>query len=184
VALIRARMRIYLEDANAEREDEVLRAMRQSSKLHAPWLASPPKTPARFERFIRGAHSETRRTFYVLNEERAFVGVITIAEIVRGLFKSAYLSYFAVAPYAGRGYMSAGLEAVVRRAFGEMRLHRLEANIQPKNLRSKALVQRCGFELEGYSKRYLKIGGRWRDHERWAITKESFQARKRSKKRR
>jgi ribosomal-protein-alanine N-acetyltransferase len=176
-------MRIYLEDAHAEREAELLSAVRRSRKVHRPWMA-PPDTRAKFQLFIRGAHSDTRRTFYVLNEERALVGVITIAEVVRRLFKSAYLSYFAVAPYAGRGYMGAGLEAVVRRAFGEMRLHRLEANIQPKNLRSKALVQRCGFELEGYSKRYLKIGGRWRDHERWAITKESFQKSKRAKTRR
>jgi ribosomal-protein-alanine N-acetyltransferase len=175
-------MRIYLEDANAEREKEFLSAVRRSRKLHTPWLAATPNTRARFDRFIRGAHSTTRRTFYVLNEERAFVGVITVAEIVRGFFNSAYLSYFAVTPYAGLGYMTAGLDAVLRTAFGEMRLHRLEANIQPKNLPSKALVQRCGFELEGFSKRYLKIGGRWRDHERWAITKEAFQQRKRAKK--
>jgi [ribosomal protein S5]-alanine N-acetyltransferase len=175
-------MRIYLEDVHAAREDEFLQAVRRSHELHAPWMA-PPATPAAFQRFVHGARTDNRRTFYVLTEERAFAGVITVAEIVRGLFKSAYLSYFSVAPYAGQGYMSAGLDAVLRVAFGELGLHRLEANIQPKNLRSKALVERCGFELEGYSKRYLKIGGRWRDHERWAITKEAFQKRKRSKKR-
>src|SRR5688500_13360250 len=166
-------MRIYLEDAHAGREDEFLRGVRRSRKAHSAWMA-PPATRAKFERFIKGAHNERRRTFYVLNEERAFVGVITIAEIVRGLFKSAYLSYFGVIPYDGRGYMTAGLDAVLRRAFGEMRLHRLEANIQPKNARSKALVERAGFVLEGYSKHYLKIAGRWRDHERWAITKEAY----------
>jgi len=169
-------MRIYLEDVTAEREREFLDAVRRSRKLHKPWMA-PPATPELFQRFATAAHSPTRRTFYVLNEQRAFVGVITIAEIVRGLFQSAYLSYFAVAPYAGRGYMSAGLEAVLRIAFGEMRLHRLEANIQPGNTRSIELVQRAGFELEGYSKRYLKIAGRWRDHERWAITKEMVRKR-------
>jgi [ribosomal protein S5]-alanine N-acetyltransferase len=65
--------------------------------------------------------------------------------------------------------MREGLNAVVRHAFKNMKLHRLEANIQPNNLRSIRLVQACGFSQEGFAPRYLKIGGRWRDHERWAI---------------
>ena len=62
--------------------------------------------------------------------------------------------------------MRAGLTAVVRHTFRTLRLHRLEANIQPGNAPSIALVKTCGFALEGFSPRYLKIGGRWRDHER------------------
>jgi ribosomal-protein-alanine N-acetyltransferase len=68
--------------------------------------------------------------------------------------------------------MSAGLDLVVERAFGELGLHRLEANIQPKNRRSIELVRRAGFRCEGLSRRYLQIAGRWRDHERWALTVE------------
>jgi ribosomal-protein-alanine N-acetyltransferase len=78
--------------------------------------------------------------------------------------------------------MSAGLELVLARAFGELGLHRLEANIQPKNLRSKELVRRSGFRCEGLSPRYLKIAGRWRDHERWAITVEDRRRTPRSRK--
>jgi RimJ/RimL family protein N-acetyltransferase len=99
-------------------------------------------------------------------------GVINLSEIVRGSFESAYLGYYALAPHAGKGFMSAGLELVLDRAFGELGLHRLEANIQPKNQRSIELVRRAGFRCEGLSRRYLKIAGRWRDHERWAITLE------------
>jgi ribosomal-protein-alanine N-acetyltransferase len=66
------------------------------------------------------------------------------------------------------------MELVLRRAFSDLRLHRLEANIQPGNTRSIALVQRCRFEREGFSPRYLKVGGRWRDHERWAIRVEQW----------
>jgi ribosomal-protein-alanine N-acetyltransferase len=101
-------------------------------------------------------------------------GVVNVSEVVRGPFRSAYLGYFAFAPHQGCGYMSAGLAAVVKEAFRVLKLHRLEANIQPGNTASIALVKRLGFRKEGYSERYLKIGGRWRDHERWAITVERW----------
>jgi ribosomal-protein-alanine N-acetyltransferase len=65
--------------------------------------------------------------------------------------------------------MTEGLTLVTRHAFRELKLHRLEANIQPANIASIALVKRCGFSREGYSPDYLKIRGRWRDHERWAL---------------
>jgi ribosomal-protein-alanine N-acetyltransferase len=70
--------------------------------------------------------------------------------------------------------MSEGLRAVIDAAFGELGLHRLEANIQPTNARSLALVQRLGFHKEGYSPRYLRLDGDWRDHERWALRSEDW----------
>jgi len=101
-------------------------------------------------------------------------GVINVSEIVRGSFQSAYLGYYAFEPFAGRGFMRAGLSMVISRCFAELRLHRLEANIQPDNARSIALVKGLGFRLEGFSPRYLKIGGRWRDHERWALLSDNW----------
>jgi ribosomal-protein-alanine N-acetyltransferase len=97
------------------------------------------------------------------------VGVITLTNVVLGAFRSGYLGFFAFAGFERRGYMTLGLSAVIRHAFAQLKLHRLEANIQPGNLASVALVRRCGFTKEGYSPAYLKLGGRWRDHERWAI---------------
>ena len=104
-------------------------------------------------------------------------GVININEIVRGRFCSGYLGYYALVPHNGRGYMKRGLRAVISEAFGKHKLHRLEANIQPDNEISRCLVQRLGFRLEGFSPRYLKIAGRWRDHERWALTAEEWKKR-------
>lgn len=102
-------------------------------------------------------------------EDGAIAGVINISEIVLGIFRSGYLGYYAFAGFERRGLMREGLQGVVRHAFRKLKIHRLEANIQPGNVASIALAASCGFSKEGYSPRYLKIAGRWRDHERWAI---------------
>ena len=105
------------------------------------------------------------------------VGVVNLMEIVANPFyQGAYLGYHGMAALAGRGLMTEAVRLAAACAFGELGLHRLEANIQPGNARSIALAKRSGFELEGFSPRYLKIGGRWRDHERWAIRVESWRA--------
>ena len=100
-------------------------------------------------------------------------------QIVRVRLQSAYVGYYAFTPHAGRGYMTEGLTLALRRAFGPLRLHRVEANIQPGNEPSRALARRLGFRREGFSPRYLKIGGRWRDHERWALLAEDWLRRRR-----
>ncbi len=97
------------------------------------------------------------------------VGVVNLNEIVAGVFQNAYLGYHSMAALAGRGLMTEAVRLAAAHAFGALGLHRLEANIQPGNLRSVALVKRLGFRLERFSPRYLRIGGEWRDHERWAL---------------
>ena len=97
-----------------------------------------------------------------------------MSQIFRSGFQNAYLGYYVGAQYAGQGHMTEALQLLLRFAFKDLRLHRLEANIQPGNVASIALVKRAGFVLEGYSKRYLKICGRWRDHERWAILADDW----------
>jgi ribosomal-protein-alanine N-acetyltransferase len=100
--------------------------------------------------------------------------VINLNAIVRGAFHNAFLGFYALAPFQGRGLVRAGLQQVIRRAFGPLGLHRLEANIQPDNARSSALVLSLGFRLEGFSPRYLQVAGRWRDHDRYALTVEEW----------
>jgi [ribosomal protein S5]-alanine N-acetyltransferase len=112
-------------------------------------------------------------------EDGELAGVFNVSEIVHGSFRSGYLGYYAFQPWHHRGYMKRGLRAVLDEVFGRNRLHRLEANIQPGNESSRRLVQGAGFRLEGFSPRYLKVAGRWRDHERWAITAEEWRSMRR-----
>jgi RimJ/RimL family protein N-acetyltransferase len=67
-----------------------------------------------------------------------------------------------------------GLQAVLTDVFRVHQLHRLEANIQPDNETSRHLARALGFRFEGFSPRYLKVAGRWRDHERWALTADEW----------
>jgi len=110
----------------------------------------------------------------VLRETDDLVGVINLNNLIRGGFQSAFLGYYGFSPYLGTGLMYQGMLLVLKYAFSTLKLHRLEANIQSGNSASIRLVQKCGFVREGFSRRYLKICGRWKDHERWAILAEDF----------
>ncbi len=160
--------KIHLRPPGPGDEANFLNLVRASRALHALWV-KPPATPEQFSAYLDRADQDDMACFLVTEPSAgALCGVINLSNIVRGAFRSAYMGYYGFAPMAGKGYMRAGVKAVVREAFGNLGLHRLEANIQPDNVASIALVRACGFMLEGYSPRYLKIGGRWRDHERWA----------------
>ena len=157
---------------------EFLEAAARSRMLHRPWVHAPNDRES-FRAWV-AAGRDPRFLAYLLCLEDGgdFVGVVNASEIVRGIFQSAYLGFYAFAPFAGKGLMSEGLALVLQELFRKEGLHRVEANIQPDNRASKALVKRAGFRKEGYSPRYLKIGGRWRDHERWALLAEEWRARR------
>ncbi|HMB34243.1 MAG TPA: GNAT family protein, partial [Methylomirabilota bacterium] len=108
----------------------------------------------------------------------AILGAINLNEIIRGPAQSAFLGYWIGAAHARQGYMTEALSLALRHAFGSLRLHRVEANILPVNVPSIALVRRAGFHYEGYSPGYLKIDGRWEDHERWALVADRWKRRR------
>ena len=157
---------------SAEDAPEVFEAITRSRALHEPWVA-PPAGLAELQEHL-GQSPGVRISYGVREGAGHLVGVININSIIRGAFQSAFLGYYAFTPYQGRGFMHAGLVAVVDLAFGEHQLHRVEANVQPGNLRSARLVRRVGFRLEGHSPRYLWINGEWRDHDRYALTAEEW----------
>jgi [ribosomal protein S5]-alanine N-acetyltransferase len=169
---VRRADRVTIRPPRASDEGKYIAAVRGSRKLHRPWV-SPVASPKAFRAKL-GSRPTQASFFIFLRESKALAGVVDVTEIVRGCFQSAYLGFFALEPHAGRGLMREGLAQVIEHAFGDMGLHRLEANIQPGNDASRALVKALGFRREGYSPRYLKINRRWKDHERWAILAEDW----------
>lgn len=167
-----------------------LTAVESSRRLHRLWV-QPPSTSLRFATYVRRfsgprsrdtAHATHVGMLVCRLNDGAVVGVFNLSEIVRGAFHSAYLGYYGFAEHSRQGYMSEGLELALRVGFVTLRLHRIEANVQPDNARSISLVREGGFTREGFSRRYVKIAGRWRDHERWALLAEDWRRhRKRGK---
>jgi ribosomal-protein-alanine N-acetyltransferase len=151
--------------------------MRASRSFHRPW-ATAPTDDQRFTAYLADARRPDFDAMLVCRlEDHAIVGFFNLSQIARGPMQSAYLGYAVGKHFAGQGYMRDGMELVLRHAFLTLRLHRVEANIQPGNKASIALASGAGFRREGFSPRYLKIGGRWRDHERWAILAEDWRPR-------
>ena len=169
--------RVYLRTPARTDRDEFLTLMRKSRSFHRPWATAPTDEP-RFDAYLADARRPDFEAMLVCRlEDQAIVGFFNLSQIARGSLQSAYLGYAVGKPYAGRGYMGEAIELVLREAFASLRLHRVEANIQPDNKASIALARRAGFRREGFSPRYLKIGGRWRDHEHWAILTDEWRAR-------
>lgn len=154
----------------------LIRCHIESRALHAPWVApcaDQPGFDSWFERSLLGA---TVRLLAQEGSTGEICGVVSLSEIVLGVFQNAYLGYYGMIRTQRRGLMTKAVGKAVHHAFTELGLHRLEANIQPANLRSIALVRRLGFRCEGFSPRYLRINDVWSDCERWALLADAYYA--------
>jgi len=155
---------------------DLIAANRANQDYHLPWVRSFTDR-AGFDSWL--GRCLTGPNVGLVARERdsgRVVGVVNISEIVVGAFQSAYLSYYGMSSFSRKGLMTEALRAAVDHAFDDLGLHRLEANIQPENEASIALVRRLGFQKEGFSPRYLRINGEWRDHERWALLSDMLNA--------
>jgi [ribosomal protein S5]-alanine N-acetyltransferase len=153
---------------------EFIAAVQASESLLHPWV-NPPDTAGRFTAYLNRAAREDQASYLIRHPGcGGLVGYVNVNNIVRGALQTGHLGYAGFASHAGRGLMTAGLEAVFAEAFGNLGLHRLEANIQPDNARSLAMARRLGLRREGFSPRYLLIDGAWRDHERWAVLADDW----------
>jgi ribosomal-protein-alanine N-acetyltransferase len=171
-------VRVLLRTPTESDRREFIAAMRASAAFHRPWMTGVITDEGYDNLMSRVADENADPNFVCRIDTGAIVGFFNLSQIVRFQLQSAYLGYGAVAAQAGQGFMTEGMQLLLKRAFTELKLHRVEANIQPGNAPSRALAERCGFVHEGFSERYLKIGGRWCDHERYAIRVEQWRAAK------
>jgi [ribosomal protein S5]-alanine N-acetyltransferase len=169
-------LRVFIRKPTEEDGQELLSLRQRSKAFHFPWV-SLSCTEEECKTYISGCQNENFEGLLICHStHKKIVGVANLSQIFYRMFQNAYLSYYVDVDFAGQGLMSEGIRLVIDHAFYTLGLHRVEANIQPENIASINLVRRSGFTKEGFSRRYLKINGEWRDHERWALTVEDFQS--------
>jgi ribosomal-protein-alanine N-acetyltransferase len=175
--------RVELRPPGPADEAEFLALVRASRALHHPWVRAP-RTPGEYRYYLVRAAGEWDAPpahvcrLVVRRGDGALAGVCNLNHVVWGGLRAASLGYYAFAPAAGRGYVREGVAQLLTLAFRGLGLHRVEAAVQPGNAASLALVRALGFRHEGSSPRYLKLAGRWRDHERWAVHAEEWRPRR------
>ena len=152
--------------------------LRALSRQHlSPWepqWARDELTRSSFRRRLRAAQREARDDLgysYLIFAEAPLrlVGGLNLSNIRRGIAQTASIGYWIGAPYAGRGLMTDAVRSVAPFAFSTLRLHRLEAACLPTNAASMRVLEKAGFHLEGRARQYLKIDGRWQDHNLYAL---------------
>lgn len=172
--------RVFLRHPTEADSNEFTALRVASQRFLAPWEATPPDgsdsfAPQYFERVLKTSNTDLNQRFLICSvESGSIMGAVSVGNIVRGAFQSCYTGYWIGQKYSGQGFMTEALTLALRHAFVALELHRVEANIVPDNTASKALVRKLGFRQEGLALRYLRINGRWRDHEHWAMTFEDW----------
>jgi ribosomal-protein-alanine N-acetyltransferase len=130
----------------------------------------------RLKRYAEDERTDQAYTFFVFrSSDAALMGGLSIANMRRGVAQSASLGYWMGAPHAGQGHMTAAVRALLPFVFATLRLHRLEAACLPSNGASIRLLEKVGFQREGYARRYLCINGAWQDHLLYALLKDDVQ---------
>lgn len=155
---------------------EMQTLFRESRKFYKGLIETPDRLE-KFKSYVARNESVTNECFVICRvSDGGIVGAVNLSQIFRKAFQNAYLGYSLGVKYTGKGYMTEAVNLILRFAFKDLKLHRVEANVQPENQASIAVLMRCGFTKEGFSRKYLKIAGKWRDHERFAIIKEDWKS--------
>ena len=167
-------LHVFIRKPIEEDWQELLSLHQKSKEFHYPWVF-PPCTEDECKIYIKRCQNQDFEGLLICHAiAKNIIGVANLSQIFYGGFQNAYLGYYVDVDFAGQGFMLQGIRLAVSHAFYNLGLHRVEANIQPENITSIHLVKRLGFTKEGFSRRYLKVNGEWRDCERWALTSENW----------
>lgn len=163
---------------------EVLDYYLRNRAFLAPWV--PRKSPDFFTkryqqqvlaRDLAEAASGSKLPFWLRRRvDGLLIGAAVFSNIIYGSFQSCFLGYNLDGERIGRGFMTEALQAALHYVFDTVGLHRVEANVMPRNRASVRLLRRLGFHYEGYAARYLEISGAWEDHIRMALLANEFSA--------
>ena len=171
---------LRLRDATAWREVRT-----RNARWLRPWEATlplaehdAPTTYGAMVRRLRAEAREGRSLPFALTVDGAFAGPVTIGGIARGSLLSAYIGYWIDQNRAGHGYVAEAVAVLIKFAFDELHLHRLEVCIIPRNSNSLRVVEKLGLRNEGLAERFLEINGVWEDHYRFAVTVEEWLSRR------
>jgi ribosomal-protein-alanine N-acetyltransferase len=154
-AALRSRSRAFLEPWEPiwQEDDLTRRAFRQ-----------------RVKRAQEEADADEAYAFFIFRaQDQALVGGVTLGLVRRGVAQACTMGYWIGEPYAGQGLMTRAVRSVTAHAFTDLRLRRIEAACLPVNERSRRLLERVGFQREGYAREYLCINGSWQDHLLYAL---------------
>lgn len=174
--------RVYLRRPRVSDEAEWVALRKANREFLEKW---EPRFPGRIDRFGRsGFNMMIRRgrvrdrlgTVVCLRSTGEIIGMLTLNEIVRGAFQSATMGYWISRAFARQGLMTEAVKLMLRHSFTTLGIHRVEANMLPRNAPSRCLAAAAGMRYEGTAKKYLQINDKWEDHQRWAITAEEWNA--------
>jgi ribosomal-protein-alanine N-acetyltransferase len=176
--------RLELSILDRSHAGEVVDYYARNRRFLAPWV---PKRDEEFftkryqqqmlSRDFTEALGKTKLPFWLRRrDEGKIIGAAIFSNIIYGSFRSCFLGYNLDEEETGKGYMTEALQATIGYVFHTVRLHRVEANVMPRNEASLRVLDRLGFRREGYSPRYLEIAGRWEDHIRMAILSDEYTA--------
>jgi [ribosomal protein S5]-alanine N-acetyltransferase len=174
--------RLYLRPPRVEDWPSWSALRADSQQFLQPWEPSWPTDALSKEAFIRRLRRQSQEWRYdqayafllYRQENDALLGGLNLSQLRRGVSQAVTLGYWMGANYAGQGLMSEAVGVVLEFCFRQLGLHRVEAASMPHNPASRRVLEKCGFQEEGYAKGYLRIAGHWQDHVLYAITQEMW----------
>lgn len=167
---------IYIRLLNVDDAEELLQVQVENKDFFEKYAMKRDKDfytleghQKRLQMFAENAKQDLDYFFGIFTNEDDLIGTINLFAVMRGSIQSAFVGYFLDNKHNGRGYTTEAVKLIVKYAFEELKLHRVEAGVMPRNIGSIRVLEKAGFEKEGLARKNVKINGKWEDHQQMAI---------------